>query len=448
MAWSLLTTSPIKLVLYGGAAGGGKTWLGCLWQIAMRLNYPNTRGFIGRTVLSNLMGTTIKTFNEVAALCGLRNGIDYYINQQSKEIKFTNGSEIIFRDLAKNPSDPLFERLGGLEITDAFIDEASEVDKIAVEVLGSRIRYRNAELNIKPKLLLTCNPAKTWLYTDFWKPFKSKTIAGNSNPFIISEEKAFIQAFVSDNPNQEFVNQYTNNLNSLKGVNRQRLLFGDWDYSDDDLQLIKSDHIINFFTNTFNAANEKDMYLTCDVARFGSDKTVIIEWSGYAINNIHTFSKQDLTGTANFINQLKDKYNIGARSIVIDSDGVGGGVVDMVKGCLSFVANSRPINEKGKQPNYSNLKAQCTYRMADAFSNNKLSIQPNLLSLTVEGQTLQEVLNEELAFIKMDKVDKDGKLFIEPKEAIKKQLGRSPDYADAIMMRFHPRLSGGGTRLL
>lgn len=35
-------------LFYGGAAGGGKTALGCYWQIKNRLKYPGTRGLIGR----------------------------------------------------------------------------------------------------------------------------------------------------------------------------------------------------------------------------------------------------------------------------------------------------------------------------------------------------------------------------------------------------------------
>ena len=41
-------------VLFGGGAGGGKTALGCYFQIKRRLKYPETRGLIGRAVLKTL----------------------------------------------------------------------------------------------------------------------------------------------------------------------------------------------------------------------------------------------------------------------------------------------------------------------------------------------------------------------------------------------------------
>ena len=52
----------VKQVLYGGSAGPGKTTLGCIWQIERRLDYPGTRGFIGRRTLKDLKDTTLMTF--------------------------------------------------------------------------------------------------------------------------------------------------------------------------------------------------------------------------------------------------------------------------------------------------------------------------------------------------------------------------------------------------
>ena len=45
-------------VLFGGAAGPGKTTLGCFWQIKNRLKYPGSRGFIGRAKMMTLRETT------------------------------------------------------------------------------------------------------------------------------------------------------------------------------------------------------------------------------------------------------------------------------------------------------------------------------------------------------------------------------------------------------
>ena len=156
--------SPAEVVLFGGAAGGAKSFTGCAWQIQRRLKYPKTRGLIGRSKLDTLKKTTLKTFFEVAQLFGLRANEHYQFNAQSNVITFYNGSEIILKDLFSYPSDPSFDSLGSLEITDAFIDECSQVSKKAVDIVRSRIRYKLREFDLSPKTLLTCNPSKGWLY--------------------------------------------------------------------------------------------------------------------------------------------------------------------------------------------------------------------------------------------------------------------------------------------
>jgi len=56
-----LANSPIEEVLYGGAAFGGKTLLGSIFQLSRRIQYPNTRGFIARENHTDLINSTFKT---------------------------------------------------------------------------------------------------------------------------------------------------------------------------------------------------------------------------------------------------------------------------------------------------------------------------------------------------------------------------------------------------
>ena len=120
-ALGILNQPQISELLYGGAAGGAKTFLGCYWQLNNRLQFPGTRGLIGRAKLKTLRMTTLKTLLEVADKMGLILGEDFTYSATEGLIKFSNGSEIVLKDLFLYPSDPEFVSLGGLEITEPLL---------------------------------------------------------------------------------------------------------------------------------------------------------------------------------------------------------------------------------------------------------------------------------------------------------------------------------------
>ena len=49
-------------VLYGGAAGGGKSFIGCAWIILLCIKYPKTRYLIGRSKIRHTKENDIKHF--------------------------------------------------------------------------------------------------------------------------------------------------------------------------------------------------------------------------------------------------------------------------------------------------------------------------------------------------------------------------------------------------
>lgn len=225
IAWELLEESrDITELLYGGAAGGGKSWLGCLWQMHRRCRYDGTRGAIGRAELKRLRLTTLKTFDDLWTEYGQFNpaGVKMKFNAQKMTYEFSNGSEIVCLDLFQYPSDPDFASLGSLEITDAFIDEATEISLKAFQILSSRIRYKLSALPVpEPKILLAGNPANNWVKSRFVNDEKGQ-------PVELKPYQAFIPALLSDNPDPEFRRVYSQQLEKLGDYDRRRLLLGDW----------------------------------------------------------------------------------------------------------------------------------------------------------------------------------------------------------------------------
>lgn len=366
---------------------------------------------MGRSKLDTLKGTTLKTFFEQASNLGITN--QYIYNAQAKTIYWNNGSEIILKDLFMYPSDPNFDSLGSLEITGAFIDECNQVTYKAWQVVKSRIRYKLTDFGLIPKILGSCNPAKNWTYSEFYKKSKENSL---------ESYKKFIQALPTDNPHLH--PSYLQSLLRLDKNSRERLYFGNWEYDDNPNALIGFDNIINLFTNNHVSGGNK--YITADIARLGSDKAIIMVWDGFKVIDIVEYEISRTTEIQTAINSLKIKYKVPNSNIIADEDGVGGGVVDNCR-ITGFQNNSKPL----KDENYKNLKTQCYYKLSDKVNANEIYIEHEV------STNQKESIIEELEQVESWKSDSDGKLMIKPKDEVKKVLGRSPDYSDALMMRMY-----------
>ena len=420
----MLNDKTTNELLFGGGAGGAKTFLGCAWLVLMCLQYEGTRWVMARNVLKRLKETTLVTFFEVCSMWEIRQNIHFKYNPIDGTIKFANGSLVLLKELYASPSDPEFDALGSLEITGAFVDEANQITAKAVNILKSRIRYKLDKHNIVPKVLFTCNPAKNWVYTDFYKPDRDGELP---------KHKKFIKSLVGDNP---FISKhYIENLKRLDKNSRERLLNGNWEYDDDPSLLMEYETILDLFTTTAEKSEEK--FISCDVARMGEDRTVIAYWEGLQCKKINSYPKTKVNETIDLLNACCEKYGVRRSKVIVDEDGVGGGVVDGFEGCKGFVNNSRAIKPMGGKdvPNYANLKTQCYFEFARLAKNGKIGIGQIEISD-------KELLIEELGQVKQKDPDKDGKISLVGKDVVKENIGRSPDLADALMMRLFFEVRG------
>lgn len=403
-ALNYLTDLTTDYLGYGGAAGGGKTIVGCTWLILLGTELPGAKFFLGRDSIKDIKASVLKSFSEVAKLLSFS---DYKFNDVG--IIFGNNSEIELLDLSYYPyKDPLYDRLGSKEYTAGWIEEAQQVNYLAFEVLKTRVgRWKND--SCKAKILCTFNPKKNWVDTVFYRPFINKKE---------SDGVRFVYALPSDNP--YLPSDYVKRLHELKDEStKQRLLYGNFDYDDDPTALLDFDQIIDIWT----VKDGGDKYITADIARFGSDKAVIMLWSGFRIDEIITFDVSSTTKIQNTINALATRNDVPLMRIIVDEDGVGGGVKDALR-CKGFVNNSTPVNR-----NYYNLKSECGYKVSDVI--RKISIKANVTN------DLRDIINAELGQLKTYDADKDGKLRILPKDKIKENIGRSPDYLDNFIMRMY-----------
>jgi len=405
--WNYLFDDITTQILFGGAARVSKSYLLCAWATIYCLAYPYIHGAICRSRLTSLKKTTLQTLFEFFRHQGMKEDVDYIFNRGDMYITFNNGSKLFFMELYNNPSDPDFDRIMSLSLTFAGVDEVSEISENAINKLQTRLSHMLIEYNLKPKLLLVSNPNKGWLYSQYYKPFKEH---------MLPEHRKVILGLPDDN---KFVSQdYIDNLEKLDTVTVQRLRWGNWDYSDDDLAIFQYDDILQAF---YNDAVGGEKYISCDVANVGKDKTVIGVWNGLECFNIYTYSKYD---TPKVIKEIKNKmsiFKVPIKNVVIDADGLGIGVADYLKGCVPFKGGSSALNKE----NYQNLRSQCYFKLSERIKDIKL-IDNN-----------KDKIIQELQAHRIKNPDNDGKTQVESKDIIKQRIGRSPDYADMLMMRMY-----------
>jgi phage terminase large subunit len=409
-------------IFMGGAAGGAKSFSGCLWQILRRLKYKGSRGYIARARLKDLKASTLLTFWEVCNKLGLKSGVDYKYNEMKGVITFANGSEEYLKDLFYYPSDPEFVSLGSTEYTDGFIDEMGDITEQAYRIIGSRMRFKLDEFGLIPKTAMGSNPCKTFIYRDFYKKWRDNEL----EPY-----KAYVPASVYDNP---FISKhYIENLKKLDTKNRERLLNGNWEYDDDPTKIFDYDKIIDMFTNEADRGNK---YCIVDQAGFGRDKCMVSIWEGLFITEFLEF---DVGLSVEELDKILTDRHISRSHCAVDEIGVGFGLKKGMPEIVGFVANSTPIKKKKETEddqgthNYKNLRSQCWFELANHVNAGLIGIYRKL------PIKIKDLLIEDLEVMKQMDSDKDTTLRVCSKQELKDKgdLNRSTDAGDVLMMRMY-----------
>lgn len=195
---------------------------------------------------------------------------------------------------------------------------------------------------------------------------------------------------------------------------------------EDEDQLINYESIEKLFSNTHIESGVK--YITADIARLGKDLTIIRVWDG--LRCIHTVKLETNTipECVEAIKTQMAKHNVNINNTLVDEDGVGGGVKDYLN-CLGFVNNATPIDVEGERPNFANLKSQCYWELAKFINRNEIYVNAN--------EEERKLLSEELEWVRLPKEIDTTRINLLSKDRIKKEIGRSPDYSDSLMMRMY-----------
>jgi hypothetical protein len=198
-------------------------------------------------------------------------------------------------------------------------------------------------------------------------------------------------------------------------------------------QLIKNDVIQSMFTNTY--VEEGERYITADIALHGSDKFVVIVWSGWKVISFEEIDKCDAPEVERLLKARAETFKVQRSNITYDADGLGSFLRGYLQGAKPFNNGAKPIKQVGKVANYKNLKSQCGYEFAKIANEGKIYISCDVdrTEIIKQFECLQSY-----------NLDVEGKIQLMPKAKIKELIGHSPDTLDAFIMRMLFELSKKG----
>ena len=168
---------------------------------------------------------------------------------------------------------------------------------------------------------------------------------------------------------------------------------------------------------------DRPVVISCDVARYGSDETVIAVRQGNRVRIHKTYTARSLMETVGNIVDCAREYNAPGMRVVIDDVGLGGGVTDRLKE-LGVPVDGFNGGSAANEPRlYPNRRSEAWFVFAEQIHQVDLDTD--------------EMLGADLVAPKYS-LDSSGRRVVEAKDKTKKRLGRSPDRADAVLMAFAP----------
>lgn len=426
-----------RLIVYGGAVRGGKTYnmLGCL--VLLLRQYPGARAAIIRKDLETLKRNTLPSCQKVfpPRFMDLVNSSSYIWKGNNDHPRFGGHqyrSEAFF--FGENyHKDKELARWDGLEVNYMLLDQIEELQEAsfskAIERCGS---YVVPGLGLyeqpKPIILASCNPTKNWVKRMIYDPYMAGTLP---------EDWLYIPATIDENPH--IPKTYLDALERLALTNPEeykRRRFGDWNYRSEDYKLYNSEALDNMTTNDYIQGGGRK-YLTADIALEGKDKFTIGIWEGWRLTHVYTYLKSDGHDVLKEIQRRAREHRVPQRNISYDALGVGNYLKGWLKSSYSFKANARPIpfpgakvrgKNKTELPNYFDLRSQCYVMMAEIVNEHELFI-------SARGAKWLDELKEELEAHNFYNLEAGGKIRVTPKKEVAAFLGRSPDYSDMFVQR-------------
>lgn len=338
--------------------------------------------------------------------------------RSKKRITFINGSEIqIITAEARNISGKGMGKgmgLMGFGASIVVIDESSLIP----DVIFGKILRMVGGMKKGGKIIQLGNP---WEENHFGKAFHSKRYVKISIDYHQALQEGRLQP--------DYVEEQKETLgeDSIEFKVLYECKFPTYGL---DNQVIPSSWIINAVNQDVGGDTHQS---ALDVARFGNDKSVYMRRKGGALIEMQVTDKMDTMEVVGWVRPFIEKEN--PDKLGVDVVGLGAGVYDRLVELYEedkFTTELVEINF-GAGPTDSEKKDQFVNLRAEVYWHLRKLFQPDKNGRSLISIPDDEGLQKELRSI-LYSYSSEKKIKLEPKEDVKRRVGKSPDKADTLAM--------------
>ena len=399
-------------LMYGGAKGGGKDFLFCIW-VKCFCEYliqtfglkpsqdPLPVGFIGRKRSIDMKTTTLEAWKRIIPR-------DHYrFHDDHREIILFETVKIHCGGL----DDPKrVEKFNSAEYAFFALNQAEECEREEVSVLRGALRLKFNGIQPVYRELYTANPADCWLKTDF-----------------VDEDTRqpghmFVPALYTDNPH--LPDNYAQTLEAAFRYNQPLLRAykeGDWQ-GIQSLNTLITSNMLSELKGIVRHQPVIRRIVACDPSLGGDECPIGLIENGKVKEKKTLIGERDPMKIAGEIVTMMNKHR--TPSLAIDySGGLGAAIASRVKeikpGARIYSLNSSEGASDDER--WNNLRTEMWWDLMMKIQDKKIPYPED------------EELRRQLTSVRFKVVNSNGKVALEPKDDTKLRLKRSPDDADMFV---------------
>lgn len=483
--------SPATELMLGGQAGPGKSWFLLFEDIHDAIRYPELRTVILRDTSPQLADLIEKAHAMYSPLGARFTSMHTYYKKSVFEWPIFDYEEDDDGNLLWCSPRPGTEKQGakfilghcqhendkfnysGFEYQRLKFDELTNFSESTYLFLFSRVRTTNPK--IRTTIRATTNPVgkgMLWVRRRFVEVLPPRELGWflrkdgkdmrvpRGTPLAMSRQ--WIPGDRSQNTYLDH-SQYDVNLQQLPERMRIALALGSWDIPEEDDQVIKPAWVDRAFrgetviiTNPRLATRGA---MGVDPAGKGGDLAVICSGKGNRPLWMKGWKTTTSIDLAYLVTKAKKEYGASQIPIGIDANGLGSGVAEILDsggkglritelwglkgmevdiprlGASVYAVTEKDENFESRyrgHRKFGNIRAQMWWKLREDMSAGNVDL--SLLCDPQSSEDITSLLHEELLAVRYH--ERGGILYVTSKDDLRKadSLGRSPDYADALVL--------------